>query len=217
MATVELTAVPITREGLLKLRKRRTLALAILDLLQRDLDTLVKRFFSLVNEADRVRGELYDSLSEAYKLLSEAKAVLGSKRLKELSLSEFKTVFDVKVKEERMLGVRLISVWMPSMELAEVGSPAGQYDIFDTSAVLDEAVLKARDALRLIVKLAEINASIDGVVRAMQTTRRRINLIQYRFIPQIDNMMKYIESILEERAREDAVRLRILQGKRKGG
>lgn len=215
MAATELTAVPITREGLLKLQKRKTLALAILDLLQRDLDALVKRFFSLVNEADRVRDELYDHLAESYGLFSEAKVVVGSRRLWELSQSRPMAALNVRVGEERMLGVRLISVPIISMEPIESGRLAEQYNLFDTSAVLDEAVFKAREALKLMVKLAEVEASIDNVARAMQTTRRRINVIQYRFIPDIERMMKYIESILEERAREDAVRLRILQKKRK--
>ncbi len=214
MAAVELAAVPITREGLLKLRKRRTLALTIVDLLQRDLDVLVKRFFSLVDEVEKTRNELYDYLSESYRALSKAKIALGSIKFRELGFSRVPTVFNFKIREERLLGVRLINVAIPVFKLVESGN-LNSYNVLDTSVALDDAVLKVRGVVELIVKLAEVEASIDNVARAMQITRKRINIIQYRFIPEIDKMIKRIEFILEERAREDAVRMRILQKKRK--
>jgi len=215
LAATELTAVPITREGLLKLQKRKTLALAILDLLQKDLDVLVKGFFRLVEKAEEARSRFYEALREAYEVYAEAKMVLGTRRFEQLTLEAVENMLSVDVKEERMAGVRLLNVLIPSMRLVERRIRSPVYDVLDTSVRLDDAVAMAREALKALVELAEAEAAMSIVVQAMQVTRKRINMIQYRFIPDIDRTMRYIESILEERAREDTTRLRVLQRKRK--
>ncbi|MCS7113034.1 MAG: V-type ATP synthase subunit D [Nitrososphaerota archaeon] len=215
MSATELTAVPITREGLLKLQKRKTLALAIIDLLSRDLDTLVKMFLQLIKDIEKLRNDLYETLHDAYESCSEAKMIIGTRRFEQLILEDVEDVFDVEVGEKRLAGVRLINVSIPYLNLIEKNTIQTTYNILDTSAKLDEAISRMRKTLKMLVKLAEAEATINTVARAMQITRKKINMIQYRFIPDIDRTMRYIESILEERAREDTIRIRILQKKRK--
>lgn len=215
MSTTELTAVPITREGLLKLQKRRILALAIIDLLSRDLDTLVKMFLQLVKDAENLRNSLYESLRDVYELCSEVKMAIGSRRFEQLLLEVVEDAYNIEVSERRLVGVRLINVSIPSIKLIEKHTALPVYNLLDTSAKLDDAISKMREILRIMVKLAETEASINAIAQAMQITRKKINMIQYRFIPSIDRTIRYIESILEERAREDAIRIRILQKKRK--
>lgn len=215
MSTTELTAVPITREGLLKLQKRRVLALAIIDLLSRDLDTLVKMFLQLVKDAENLRNSLYESLRDVYELCSETKMAIGSRRFEQLLLEEVGDFYDIEVSERRLVGVRLINVSIPSIKLIEKHAASPVYNLLDTSVKLDDAISRMREILRILVKLAETEASINAIAQAMQITRKKINMIQYRFIPSIDRTIRYIESILEERAREDAIRIRILQKKRK--
>jgi V/A-type H+-transporting ATPase subunit D len=215
--STELTAVPITREGIIKLRKRKSLALAILDLLNRDLDALVKELFRLVKDIEGIRDRLYETLHDTYELFAEAKMILGTRRLKQLFLKTMGGgTFEVKIKERRMAGVRLLNVFVPSMEVIEKFTGTPPYNILDTSARLDDAVAKARETLKLMIRFTEVNATMNTIIHAMQITKKRINTIQYKFIPEIDKTIRYIESILEERIREDAVRLRILQRKRKG-
>ncbi|MEM2849573.1 MAG: V-type ATP synthase subunit D [Candidatus Bathyarchaeia archaeon] len=214
--SVELASVPITREGLLTLQKRKSLALAVLDLLNRDLEVLVKEFFRLIKEVEDARWRLYENRRETYRHYAEAGMVLGTRRVRQLALTIVEEdVLKVKVKEKRMVGIRLLNVLIPSVEPIEKPTALLNYNLLDTSAVVEDMVTRVRDSLGIIVRVIEAEAALDAIAQAMGITKRRINIIQYRIIPSIDRMIRYIESILEERAREDAIRIRILQRKRK--
>lgn len=176
----------------------------------------MKEFFRLIKEVEDARWRLYENLRETYRHYAEAGMVLGTRRVRQLALTTVEEdVLKVKVKEKRMVGIRLLNVLIPSVEPIEKPTALLNYNLLDTSAVVEDMVTRVRDSLGIIVRVIEAEAALDAIAQAMGITKRRINIIQYRIIPSIDRMIRYIESILEERAREDAIRIRILQRKRK--
>jgi len=176
----------------------------------------VKEFFRLIKEVEAARWRLYENLRETYRRYAEAEMVLGARRVRLLALTNVEEdVLKIKVREKRMVGVRLLNVLIPSVESVEKPTALLNYNLLDTSAVVEDMVNQVRESLRIIVRVIEAEATLDAIAQAMGITKRRINIIQYRIIPSIDRMIRYIESILEERAREDAIRIRILQRKRK--
>jgi vacuolar-type H+-ATPase subunit D/Vma8 len=65
------------------------------------------------------------------------------------------------------------------------------------------------------VKLAEIEGSVRILLEVMAIKKRQMNRIQFKILPQLNAAIRYIELILEETERQDAVRVRVLQRKRK--
>ena len=83
---------------------------------------------------------------------------------------------------------------------------------------LRESVVNTRrteEALNSIVKLAELTAAIRELLEIIALKRRQINRIRFKIIPQLDATIRYVELILEEIERQDAIRVRVLQRKRK--
>ena len=76
-------------------------------------------------------------------------------------------------------------------------------------------VSKIEEALNSIVKLAELTAAIREILEMISLKRRQINRIRFKIIPQLDATIRYVELILEEIERQDAIRVRVLQRKRK--
>ncbi len=90
-----------------------------------------------------------------------------------------------------------------------------RFNPLDTPANLDESASKIKDALYDIVKLAEIQESMKILLEVMATKKRQMNRLQFKILPELDSTIRYIELILEETERQDAIRVRVLQRKRK--
>ena len=64
-----------------------------------------------------------------------------------------------------------------------------------------------RETLQRMVKLAEIEKTIELVADEIERTRRRVNALEYVLIPQQADTIKYISSKLQELERGNISRL----------
>lgn len=210
---VELTGIHPTRLELLRLKRRRARAQGIIDILKQDLEALTATLFELLKEIPSLRDQIRGALKEAYSLFIEAEIIMGSRKIEAVSLGAQPIDFNIDIGEKR--GV--IGISLPTFQLTEgaIQTLGPRFSILDTSAKLDESVSNIKDTLNHIIKLAETKASMREILDVMSLKRRQINRIQYRVLPQLDAAIRYIELILEETERQDAIRVRVLQRKRK--
>jgi V/A-type H+-transporting ATPase subunit D len=211
--SAELAGIHPTRLELLRLRRRRALAEGIIDILKKDLEALIVTLFEFLKQIPSIRDQTYQVLNEAYGAFIEAEMITGSKKIEELSLGAKPIDFDITTGTKK--GVLGIS--FPSFELTRgpVGTSEPRFSILDSPASLDESALRIRDALNYIIKLAETEASIREILDVISIKKRQINRLEYRILPELDAAIRYIELILEETERQDAIRVRVLQRKRK--
>ena len=85
----------------------------------------------------------------------------------------------------------------------------------DTPPSLDDSSSNISDALHEVVKLAEIIESVKTLLDVIATKKRQMNRLQFKILPELEATIRYIELILEETERQDAIRVRVLQRKRK--
>lgn len=209
---VELAGIHPTRQELLRLRRRKQLAEGIIDILKKDLDALIVTLFDFLKEIPSLRDQIVLILKEAYRLFVEAEMVAGSKKVEEISTVAQPIEFDIEISTQR--GV--LGILFPSFELIqESPSTRPRFSLLDTPVNLDYSALKIRDALKQVIKLAEIEASIKEILDVIAVKKRQVNRIEYKILPQLDSAIKYIELIIEETERQDAIRVRVLQRKRK--
>lgn len=211
--SVELAGIHPTRIELVRLRRRKALAEGIVDILKKDLDALTASLFELAQGILPIRSQIREELREANELFVEAEMIAGSSKIEEISLVAKPIEFDIQVGSRGgVLGIPL-----PTFQLVEgtTSSPEPRYSLLDTPAKLDESALKVKEALTHIVRLAEAEASIREILEVMSVKRRQINRLEYKVLPQLDAAIRYIELILEETERQDAIRVRVLQRKRK--
>lgn len=210
--SVELAGIHPTRIELVRLRRRKALAEGIVDILKKDLDALTASLFELAQTVPQIRNEIREALREGYTLFVEAEMIAGSRKIEEISLVARPIQMDIQVgSKSGVLGIPL-----PTFALAEEsGGVELRYNPLDSPAKLDVSALKVRSALTRIVKLAEAEASMNEILDVMSIKRRQINRLQYKVLPQLDAAIRYIELILEETERQDAIRVRVLQRKRK--
>ena len=202
-----------TRLELLALKRRKTLAEGIADILQKDLEVLIISLVKYRERATFLRTQLYDVLLRSYSQFIEAEMVSGSLKVKELAVTT--TPKDFKVETSSSTGV--LGIQFPSLKLIkqEVSEHKPRLSLFDAPIQLEEAASKINDVMDAIVELASLLAAIRELLEVISLKRRQINRIRFKIVPQLDSTINYIEYILEEIEQQDAIRVRVLQRKRK--
>ena len=208
----EVATVHPTRLELIRLRHKKAMAEGIVDILKKDIDALTLYLFELVKKFSPMRNKMYETLNEAYGLFVQAQMISGSKKIEQAALAV--QPLDFKISEEEQKG--LLGLMFPVFELIEESEINKlRFNPLDTPANLDESSSKIKDALFEAVKLAEIQESVKILLEVIARKKRQMNRLQFKILPELDATIMYIELILEETERQDAIRVRVLQRKRK--
>lgn len=210
--STELADIHPTRLELVRLRRRKVLADGIIDILNKDLEALMLTLFESLKEIRLLQGRVEEALGKAYGLFIEAEMVIGSKKIEEVSLPARSVDYDFD------MGTRsgVLGILVPTFKFNKRNNDATpRFSMLDTSSKIDETCLRTWDALSDIIKLAETEASIREYLEVISIKKRQVNRLQYKVLPELDTQIRYVETILEETERQDAVRVRVLQRKRK--
>lgn len=212
MAAEKLDVHP-TRLELLRIKRRKALAEGIADILQKDLETLILALIEHARRVHVIRASLQESLTHAYSLFIESEMLNGTMKVMEIALSA--EPIDFKVEVGSTVGV--LGIDFPTFQLTktETETKKSRFNLADTPVQLTESAAKSEEALKFIASLAELTAVIREMLEMIALKRRQINRIRFKIIPQLDATIRYVELILEEIERQDAIRVRVLQRKRK--
>lgn len=145
-------------------------------------------------------GRAYD---EFFKTVSQI-GFLGVKSLED----PVDKAASVVVSERAAFGVRIPVLLLDRESLSSPEIPPGS-----TPYNLDLSVKLVKEALEEIVKLAEAEATLRRLIEELKRTQKLINAIDYIVIPNYLGAIKRIRSVLDERMREDFVRLKIMKRK----
>ena len=169
--------------------------------------------FEFVRRIPALRKQMRDELTKAYDSFMEAQMVAGPRAIEEVSFVCDSINFDVAISS----GKAVLGIQLPVLELTEgvVCETSPRFSLLDTTVELDKSNQEIKAALDYTVKLAEAQASMREILEVMSIKRRQINRIEYKVLPHLDASIRYVELILEETERQDAIRVRVLQRKRK--
>jgi V/A-type H+-transporting ATPase subunit D len=185
---------------LLKLRRRLETAKRGHKLLKDKLDELLKEFMARIAANRRMRVDVEAELLSAYGLLAIARAEAGSPVIAQALLAGEPA--DLVELGER----NVMSVHVPVLRVGEIPEPDG-YSLATTPALLDGALEGLGSILPRMIELAEREKAIELLAAEIETTRRRVNALEYVLIPQLDRAVRAIRMKLEESERGERTRL----------
>lgn len=183
-------------------KRSRALAQTGYELMDRKRNILVREMMSLMDDAAAVQREIDQVFHSAYAALSRANIELGlCDRIAE------------GVEPDHSLDIRWRSVM--GVELPHIPGksppPKPTYGFAYTSAAFDQAFIEFDKVKVLTRRLAEIETSIYRLAQAIKKAQKRANALKNVVIPGFDATIRIITEALEEKEREEFVRLKVLK------
>ncbi|MDU6181513.1 MAG: V-type ATP synthase subunit D [Anaerococcus vaginalis] len=195
-----------TRMNLNTLKKRLATSKRGYKLLKDKQDELMRQFLEKIRENKRLREEVEADLKESSKGFLMASSFMSPEFLEEaVSFPTQKIGVDIKVKN-------VMSVRIPQMEFkidkgGNENASMYPYGLAQTSADLDLAIRSLNKVMDKLLTLAELEKSTQLMADEIEGTRRRVNALEYRTIPDLEETIKYIRAKLEENERATISRL----------
>jgi V/A-type H+-transporting ATPase subunit D len=200
-----------TRSELINLKKKIKLSESGHKLLKMKRDGLILEFFKILNEARNVRSELDVAYVNAVGKINLACAVNGKVAVKS-------TAFTAKESPEIQLsGHNIMGVVVPKISSTGVRKPLFErgYGIIGTNSYIDESADAYEDLVEKIIAAAELETTMKRLLNEIEKTKRRVNALEFKVIPELIATMKYIRFVLEEMERENTFRLKRIKARAK--
>ena len=200
-----------TRMNLLAKRKQIALAKQGVELLSRKKDALLREFFGLVASALELRLRLVDELRSEMVEAVVAEAVEGKHVFSAAALSA-RADFQLKLTPRNLWGVHVIDIdhtYRPRDILMRRGSPRG------VQLAADEVAAGFERLVCDMLDLAPLDLRLGRVGNEIRRTNRKIHALQQHVIPQLEMQARFISQVLDERARDDVIRLKRLKQKKR--
>lgn len=192
--------VNATRMELLRLRKRLRLARRGYDLLKRKQDELMRQFLELMERIGDLRKEIEDRLAIAHRQFLMARSVMDSESMEEaIMFPNRKLTLNVST-------LPVMNLRLPQFDVRSEGK-VHSYGLLNTSAELDSALGAYSELLPEMLRLAQIERSVELLANEIEITRRRVNALEYILIPNLQDTIKYITMRLDEMERSNLSRL----------
>lgn len=194
-----------TRMELTKLKVRMVTAKRGHKLLKDKQDELMRRFILMIRRNKILREEVEKELTEVFKGFLIASAIMSPEFLEEaVSFPKEEITVDIKKKN-------VMSVNVPVMNfIRKLGDDPGSiypYGYAQTSSDLDDAISRLYAIMPKLLDLAEVEKSCQLMADEIEKTRRRVNALEYRTIPELVETVKFIRMKLDENERITTTRL----------
>lgn len=193
-----------TRMNLNALKDRLATSKRGYKLLKDKQDELMRQFLELIRKNKKLREEVEKELEDSFSDFLIASAFMSPEFMEEaVSFPTQKLGVDISIKN-------VMSVRIPKMEFKlEENENASMfpYGYAETSAGLDKAINGLKEVMERLLELAELEKTTQLMADEIESTRRRVNALEYRTIPDLEETIKYIRAKLEENERATISRL----------
>jgi V/A-type H+-transporting ATPase subunit D len=194
-----------TRMWLTTLKARLKTAKRGHKLLKDKQDELMRRFIELIKKNKQLRLDVEQELQASFKEFLLASAVMTPEMMEE-AVAIPKETITVDIKKKNVM-----SVYVPVMnfkrKLEDDEGSIYPYGFAQTSSELDDAISKLYSIMPKLLELAEVEKACQLMADEIEKTRRRVNALEYRTIPDLEETIRFIRMKLDENERSTITRL----------
>lgn len=197
------------RSVLLDLKKRINLSRSGYKILKMKRDGLIIEFFEVLEKARQMRAGVSADYDVAMEKVTIARAVEGEVAVRSAAYA-LKANPQVKLSSKSIMGMMVPKVeadWTQP-NITEKG-----YGVISTSPYVEGASVAFQKLLDTIIRAAEVETTMKKLLDEIEKTKRRVNALEYKIIPELEESERFIKFRLEEMDRENTTRLKHLKSK----
>jgi V/A-type H+-transporting ATPase subunit D len=193
-----------TRSVLLEIKKKIKLSETGYRLLKMKRDGLIMEFLSILDKSVDIRTQITCDYKIALEKIAVAKCVDGSTEVKSaaFALSESPSL---ELHSRNVMGIVV-----PEIKAKSVKKKVNErgYGIIGTTTRIDEAAKAYENLVENIILAAEYETKMRRLIDEIDKTKRRVNALEFKVIPDLQSAEGFIRFRLEELERENIFRLK---------
>jgi V/A-type H+-transporting ATPase subunit D len=87
------------------------------------------------------------------------------------------------------------------------------YGVLGTSTVIDETASAFEELVEAIIESAEIETTMKRLLDEIEKTKRRVNALEFKVIPELTEARDFIKMRLDEMEREELFRMKRIKAR----
>ncbi len=198
-----------TRSELLEVNKKIKLTINGHRILKLKRDGLILEFFKIMDQARDLRSEIAKRYGQAHERISIANAVDGAIAVRSASMA-LTGHPEIQLRSRNLMGVVV-----PNIRSSKIVAPLPErgYGIIGTSPRIDEATDAYERLVETIVKAAELETTMKKLLEEIDRTKRRVNALEFKVLPELEDQERFIRFSLDEMERDNIFRLKHIKKK----
>ena len=198
-----------TRSELIKLKARIKQTKNGYKLLKMKRDGLFHEFRQLLSVMIEAKKDLTNAYRLAKTRIDLANAIEGGLAVRAAAIANSAHP-EVEVERRNIMGVVVPSV--SGTNLKSTFSERG-IGFIGSSPYIDEASDSFSELIEKIVTASEMEATLKRLLAEIEATKRRVNALEFKVIPELEEAKVFIQLRLEEMEREETFRLKRFKNK----
>ena len=195
------------RSVLLQLKSKIKLTQGGHKVLKMKRDGLIIEFFEVLEKAKQMRAGVSSDYEAAMEKINIATTVKGEIAVKSAAYA-LKADPQVKLSSKSIMGMMV-----PKVEAERIHTKIVDkgYGVITTSSYIEEAAMAFEKLLDTIVRAAEVETTMKKLLDEIEKTKRRVNALEFKIIPELKESERFVKFSLEEMERENTTRLKHLK------
>ena len=198
-----------TRSELIKLKGRIKQTKNGYKLLKMKRDGLFHEFRQLLAEMIEAKRVITEAFRLAKQRIDLANAIEGGLAVRAAAIANSAHP-EVEVERRNIMGVVVPSVSGTNLKSTFAERGVG---FIGSSPYIDEASDSFSESIEKIVTAAEMEATLKRLLEEIEATKRRVNALEFKVIPELEEAKVFIQLRLEEMEREETFRLKRFKNK----
>lgn len=204
---MEIKSTAPTKANLIAAKDQLSLLNTGLDILDKSRKALIGAHDSKIKQRDELNDQVNETIARVSKNFKKAMVTMGEAKLNDIA-SLLPVDNSIIPKESEFMQTKVYDIDFTPQKLSL------SYSFYETNETFDQAVLSFNELKSKILKLAELDTTINNLDRQIKKTSKKVNSLEKVQIPKLEDRIKEISSLIEEKEREEFSKTKMVKDRK---